>query len=324
MKRQAIARRAISTFLAAIAVCALLPHGTAYAWPWGKKEDDRAAAEAHVVTGATLDDVHLSLNVSAPGTAGEYCENAAIDYSNASDGYVMACFTAPVTNKIKVQLVGPQNDTYTYTLTPQVWAAFPLSEGSGEYTLSIFYEVAGGRYAMILSAVFDAQLKDEFAPFLRPNQYVNYAYAPNTVLTAEAIVTGIDDTLEKVKAVYDFVIGHLTYDNELAATVESGYVPDLDADLASGKGICFDYASMMAGMLRSVGVPSKLVLGYAGTVYHAWLSVFVEGTGWVDNVVYFDGVDWQRMDPTFADAEDKKAAARYIGDGTNYISKFFY
>ena len=66
------------------------------------------------------------------------------------------------------------------------------------------------------------------------------------------------------------------------------------------------------------------VLGYAGIVYHAWLSVFVEGTGWVDNVVYFDGVDWQRMDPTFADAEDKKAAARYIGDGTNYISKFFY
>ena len=34
----------------------------------------------------------------------------------------------------------------------------------------------------------------------------------------------------------------------------------------------------MTGMLRSQGIPSKLVVGYAGTAYHAWISVWTEET----------------------------------------------
>lgn len=101
-------------------------------------------------------------------------------------------------------------------------------------------------------------------------------------------------------AVYDFVIQNITYDKQLAATVQSGYLPVLDSVLEKKTGICFDYAALMTGMLRSQGVPCKLVVGYAGTAYHAWISVWSEKDGWIDGVVYFDGTSWQRMDPTFA------------------------
>ena len=128
-----------------------------------------------------------------------------------------------------------------------------------------------------------------------------------------------------MKAVYDFVVGNLTYDKKKATTVQSGYLPVLDTVLAEKKGICFDYASLMTGMLRSQGVPCKLVVGYAGTAYHAWISVWSEDTGWINGAIYFDGVSWKRMDPTFASSSKQSSKImEYIGDGSNYTVKYLY
>ena len=124
---------------------------------------------------------------------------------------------------------------------------------------------------------------------------------------------------------HNLELAEANYDYEKAASVESGYLPDLDAVLATKKGICFDYASLMTGMLRSQGIPCKLIVGYAGTVYHAWISVWSESTGWIDGAVYFDGSSWQRMDPTFAASFKNQAEAmEYIGNGQNYTAKYIY
>ena len=104
-----------------------------------------------------------------------------------------------------------------------------------------------------------------------------------------------------------------------------GYLPVLDTVLAEKKGICFDYAALMAGMLRSQGIPCKLVVGYAGTAYHAWISVWTEASGWVEGAIYFDGTTWQRMDPTFASSgKGSESIMKYIGDGSNYTVKYLY
>ena len=55
-------------------------------------------------------------------------------------------------------------------------------------------------------------------------------------------------------------------------------------------GICYDYASLLASMLRSQGIPTKMAKGYANTssVYHAW------------NEVYLSDEDrWVVADPTY-------------------------
>ena len=249
---------------------------------------------------------------------------AAIDYSNYGQGYVMVWYTASTQQKLKAQITGPTT-TYTYNLTPGVWAAFPLSDGNGVYRISVFKNVSGTSYAAVLSLGLNVTLADPFAPFLHANQYVDYDHAPNTVKKAAELTAGLTDPLKKVEAVYDFVIGNLTYDRELAATVKSGYLPVLDRTLEQKKGICFDYAALMTGMLRSQGIPCKLVVGYAGTAYHAWISVWSAQTGWIDGVILFNGTGWQRMDPTFASsANSSKAILQYIGDGANYTAKYFY
>ena len=261
----------------------------------------------------------------APGTLVKKNTKAEIDYSNTKDGYVMVRFTAATTKRLKVQVKGPTT-TYTYNLAADgAWDTYPLSDGNGSYQVLVYENISGTKYSTVLSVSFTVTLADEFAPFLRPNQYVDYGAAPNTVAKAEELTKDKTDTLSKVTAVYDFVVKNLTYDKQLAATVQSGYLPVLDTVLVKKSGICFDYASLMTGMLRSQGIPCKLVVGYAGTAYHAWISVWSEETGWVEGIVYFNGTTWQRMDPTFASTgKQSEAVMKYIGDGKNYTVKYLY
>ncbi len=248
---------------------------------------------------------------------------AVIDYSNAAGGYVTAEYTGGV-GKVKAQVAGP-GGTYTYNLTPGVRATFPLSEGNGTYKVTVLENVSDSRYAMVLSCSFQAVLGSEFAPFLCPNQYVDYGGAASTLAKAAELAGSVDGVMGKVEKIYDFVVGNLTYDTGKAANVKSGYLPVLDSVLSSKKGICFDYAALMAGMLRSQGIPCKLIVGYAGTAYHAWISVWTEEEGWVDGVIYFDGKSWHRMDPTFASANgSSESILEYIGNGSNYSKKYQY
>ncbi len=288
-------------------------------------------AQAHVAKGIAQEGEVLAAEAAVPhdatveasGILVEENEEAKIDYSNTRDGYVMVCYTAETDVRLKAQVKGP-GTTYTYNLTPGKWAAFPLADEDGEYQIVVYKNVTDNRYAVVLSLSVSVVLDDPFAPFLRSNQYVDFDNAPETVACADVLCAGVEG-LEMVTRVYDFVVGGMTYDTELAATVQSGYLPVLDEVLSKMSGICFDYAAMMTGMLRSQGVPCKLVVGYAGSVYHAWIHVWSEETGWVENVVYFDGVNWQRMDPTFASSADGgQEILDYIGDGTNYTAKYIY
>jgi len=267
--------------------------------------------------------VSIILEPQAPGEQEARCADAVVDYSNAEDGYIMVRYWAQTDRRLKVLLKGPST-TYNYNLPQDQWTVFPLSDGDGSYQAGVYINVDGSKYATVMTAHFDVALKDEFAPFLRPNQYVNYIDAPDTMALGAELCAGITDPLEKVAAVYDYVVENLTYDEEKAATVKSGYLPALDDVLSAKKGICFDYAAMMTAMLRSQEVPCKLVVGYAGSIYHSWISVWTEENGWVDGVIFFDGHVWKRMDPTFASsAEDMEQILDYIEHG-NYTAKYLY
>ena len=267
----------------------------------------------------------IVLRPEASGTQVKSNEVAIIDYSNVVDGYVMVKYTAASTVRLRAQVIGPGGTTYTYDIRPGQWAVFPLSDGNGTYRVRILENVVDNRYASVISVSTEVTLKDGFTPFLRPNQYVNYENATKTVETAAELCRGKTKLLDKVEVIYKYVIKTLSYDYDKAATVQSGYLPDLDAVLAAKKGICFDYAALMTAMLRSQGIPCKLVVGYAGTAYHAWISVWSEETGWVDGVVYFDGTTWQRMDPTFMSTSGgSQSTVNFIKNDANYTTKYLY
>lgn len=249
-----------------------------------------------------------------------------MDASNTNHGYVMIKCDNGSDARKKVIVQGPSGVKYTYNLNKKsVYETFILSDGDGKYTVGVFQNVEGTKYSTLFSKQLDVKLVDQFEPFLSPNQYVDYTADCQTVKLAEQLTAGKTDELQKVQAVYLYVVKNLTYDKQKAQTVQSGYLPVVDQVLAQKKGICFDYAAVMTAMLRSQNIPTKLVTGYTGSAYHAWISTYTEETGWVEGIIFFDGVSWKLMDPTFASSgKSSDAIMKYIGDGKNYTEKYLY
>jgi len=262
----------------------------------------------------------------ASGTDVRRNANVEIDVSNMSDGYVMVRYLGRGSSNLRVLITGPNNVTYTYRLRNDGnFEVFPLSVGNGRYTVGVFRNVSGNQFSTLHSININVTLTDEFAPFLRPNQFVNFNANTLAVRHAAELIQPNDTTLQKVARIYSFVINNFTYDEQLARTVQSGYVPDLDRVWRARQGICFDYAAITTAMLRSQGIPTRLVIGYVGELFHAWISVWTEESGWVEGVIYFDGRSWRLMDPTFAaGANASQTIMRFIGTGNNHSPRFFH
>ena len=261
----------------------------------------------------------------ASGTAVQRSDKVVLDYSNTVDGYVMIKYTG-LNTKVKTQITGSSGVTYTYNQSlAGGYDVYSLSDGNGDYKISVFENISGKSYSMIFSFTITVTLKDEFAPFLLSNKYVNYSASSKVVLKSFELCASKKTTLEKIKAIYEYVIGNFTYDYTLAKTVQSSYIPDLDADMDKKSGICFDYAAIMTAMLRAQSIPTKMVFGYTGSVYHAWISTYSIESGWVTASIYFNGKEWKLMDPTFASsAKSSGEIMKYIGNGQNYTAKYLY
>jgi len=219
-----------------------------------------------------------------------------------------------------ILITGPNGVRYQYVLNSESrWEVFPITGGDGSYAIVIAERVDGNRFAPAINVTIEVELADEFASFLRPSQFVNFNRNSRAVAKAAELVRGSTSVVESVSRVYNFVIENIDYDFELAATVLPGFVPNIDQTLERGKGICFCYAALMTAMLRSQGIPTRLVIGYVGTVNHAWISVHSPEHGWINNIIHFDGVNWQLMDPTFAATSNQSQAfLDLVGDGTSH------
>ncbi|MEM1483341.1 transglutaminase-like domain-containing protein [Oscillospiraceae bacterium PP1C4] len=262
----------------------------------------------------------------ASGTVVHSNSSAAIDASNTAEGYVMVKYTG-TSSKVKLQITGSSTTAYTYDLHKgRGYETFPLTSGNGSYSVNVFEHVRDSQYALALSQKISVKLRSSLLPYLYPNQYVNYSPDSQTVAKGAELAAGAANQLAVVQNVYNYVIQNITYDSQKASSVKSGYLPAVDSILKSGKGICFDYAAVMAAMLRTQNIPTRLEVGYvSGGTYHAWVSVYLAEQGWVNGIIYFDGQSWKLMDPTFASNSGSSAGImQFIGNGSNYSTKYVY
>lgn len=268
----------------------------------------------------------IILMLTAPSQTAHARDHKKIDTSTASDGYVSASEQSSA--RLKMQVI-KGSQTYNYDLNNGGRSErFALQMGNGSYTLRVMKNVGGSRYAKVESKTVNVNLKSQFAPFLVSNQYVSYSNSSNAVSTAKKLVSGQKTRIAKVEKIYNYVTKNIKYDVSKASNVRSGYVSNVDATLRSKKGICLDYAALMAAMLRSQGIPTKMVTGYVSpnNAYHAWVEVYLTDKGWVNvNQIYFGGNTWKLMDPTFASSSNQsKQIVKFIGNGSNYKVRYIY
>ncbi len=271
----------------------------------------------------TRDNTPLCLVPEADGILEMRNDVAVIDYSHADQGYICADYSGSV-SKIKLILSGPDGTDYTYDLHGNGYEVFPLSAGSGSYKATIYENISGTSYSTCLYAGFDTVLANEFGPFLYPNQYVNFNADSKAVAKGAELAAGADTDLDVVISIYNYITASIKYDYNKASDPPAGYVTDVDEILTSGTGICLDYAALMSAMLRSQQIPTRLEVGYAKDAYHAWISVYIEETGWLNGLIEFTGSSWTLVDPTFGANSSEKSLKKFIGDGTNYTLKKVY
>ena len=256
-------------------------------------------------------------------------DDALIDASNSSQGYLMIRLKKAMSGSYRILVNADDiNVRYTFQLNSSGnYEVIPLTEGSGKYTVNVLKVTSAGKGTVMFKQSLSVSVADSFLPFLTPNQFCMYDAGSSCVALSSKLCGGNKDTIAKTAAIYDYVINNISYVST-AENGANGYIPVPDTVLANKSGICFDYASLMAAMLRSQKIPTKVVVGYAGDIYHAWISVYVDGSGWIDGYIYFDGNSWNRMDPTFAasakDDADYKNTVDFISNGSNYSVMYYY
>lgn len=233
------------------------------------------------------------IEIPLPEASGEvvFEENGiTVDASHTEDGYLMVK-GIPSEKRLKVQ-VTRNEETYTYDLNQEEeYEVYPLQMGNGTYGVEVFQQVEGTSYSPLSYTEVEVEMPDTDRVYLYPNQYVWYTNEKNAVRLSYDLCMDLTSDTEKAECIYNYIVGLLTYDYEKAATVEKGYLPDVDATLQERKGICFDYSALFAAMLRAQNIPVRLAIGYVrpDNIYHAW------------NQVYLDG-EWVWMDATFGPA----------------------
>jgi len=104
------------------------------------------------------------------------------------------------------------------------------------------------------------------------------AYARPSFPPGRGLLEGIDDLAHRIHAEFTYQPDTTSIDT-----------PVLEA-LKARRGVCQDFSHVMIGALRSLRVASRYVSGYlrSGADYqgaeasHAWVSVYLPGSGWVD------------------------------------------
>lgn len=104
---------------------------------------------------------------------------------------------------------------------------------------------------------------------------------------AQKITQGKNSDLEKVRAIYDYLIDELTYAKDDPKVCGLG---NSLLTLEFKKGICTDYHSLFISLARSLGIPAKFEIGFRlpedtreGKLngYHCWAKFYLKDRGWI-------------------------------------------
>lgn len=211
-----------------------------------------------------------------------------IDVSHANLGYIMVKHTGSDKRlKVRIKFDGAFQD---YDLNGENrYEVYPLIGGSGSYSIIVAVNTEGDSYTQLVSKKIKVSMREEYSAFLVPNQYVWYEKSSKAVAKSFELCEGIESDWEKAETLYGFVSTTIKYDHMKALTVRKPYLPTVDDTLDTQMGICFDFAVLLAVMLRVQGIPAQLVIGdlLPMNQRHAWNKVFLGGA-------------WVFMDPTFA------------------------
>ncbi len=211
-----------------------------------------------------------------------------IDISKAEEGYIRVYFNTGTDKKIKLMVAKGKSKYYYNLKNKDEYVNFPLQMGDGSYNINIFENTSGTKYRKIKGKSVDVKIKNENAVFLNPIQEIDFKPDDAVLNHVDLLIKSADankikeqgvgiSEQEKVDILYNYIVRNIKYDYEKVKHLRYDYLPNNVKTLDTKYGICYDYSSLLAAMLRSQNIPTKLIKGYTTwtKVYHAWNEIYL-------------------------------------------------
>ncbi len=218
----------------------------------------------------------IMLSLLLPVVSLQAAQEATIDTTAIAKGVVHVSYKGTGDKQVKV-MIQKGADKYTYNLNAQgEQESFPLQLGNGDYKISVLENTTGSKYRLVTSEVRVLDMPNPNDVYLNTIQNINWSTEMQAILKAQSLTEGVQDTMIKEQAIYAHLVGEYFYDYDKLATLAHTYIPVIDETYVAKTGICYDFSSLYASMLRSQGIPVKLVKGYTPNAegYHAWNEVY--------------------------------------------------
>lgn len=223
------------------------------------------------------------------------------DTDKLDSGIVAVSYDSGSTSRLKV-MVEKNGQKLNYDLLNDgTIEYFPLQMGEGTYVVSVYENIQDKKYRCISSKTIQLDLANDKSVYLTSVQNINWDYDMQAIKMAAELTKGMKSDREKINAIYQYIVDNFEYDYDKLGTLTSTYLPNIDETFTSREGICYDYSSLMAAMLRSLGIPAKLIKGNSPLVsgYHAWNEIYDSESG-----------EWIIVDSTY-DSQMKAVGKKY-------------
>lgn len=179
----------------------------------------------------------------------------------------------------------------------------------------------------------DPEADSAIAKWLEPDNLVP-VHDERIQRLAEEVTADAETDLQKIRAIYDYVVETMTYSKEGTGWGRGDIYWACDAKT----GNCTDFHALFTGLARASGIPAKFAIGFPvpadrgeGRIggYHCWSEFHLEGYGWVPvdaseaakdpakKEYYFGGHDENRVE--FSEGRDLVLDPEQEADPLNYF-----
>lgn len=211
-------------------------------------------------------------------------------------GIISLRYNTESNNRLKV-MIKKDGQAYYYDISKNETENFPLQMGNGKYNIALLENIEGKKYRIVDRDDLVFNTSKINSVFLNSIQNINWNLEMDSIKKAKELTKGLESDLEKINVIYNYIVNNIEYDYKKIDQIDNKYIPNIEDTLHNKKGICYDYSSLFAAMLRSLDIPTKLVKGYKNDidVYHAWNEVYIDDK-WVIIDTTYDSVKLDRGD----------------------------
>ena len=176
-------------------------------------------------------------------------------------------------------------------LLSSVRSKFILQQGD-QYEVTSRISLVDATSLRNASTIYPAWVSETYLPL--PD-----TITPETIALAEDITAVYDNNFDKAVAIRDYLRANITYNDQIEATPD-GIEPVHYTLFVRQEAYCTYYASAMAVMLRSQGIPARIASGFSQGTYDEESSSYRVNASnahtWVE--AYFPDYGWIQFEPT--------------------------